>query len=169
MFVRPLLGYHALRFLRETALMIWSHPVRGVHIAAFWLPVLAAAYCFELWWWLAAYVLFPLFFVLPVLLFWAEVLDHGRLNLLSPLKAARNHAGRLSLALYPHNEGYHLVHHLHPGIPGHRLADAHRELLSVPWFRRGAIPCRGVGETVRDIAQPEEPRAQAASIDSLAM
>lgn len=155
MFVRPLLGYHALHFLRRTVLMIWMQPRRGAHIAAFWIPVLAGTYYFELGSWLAGYVLFPLFYVLPILLFWAEVLDHSRLDLMSPVRAARTHVGRLALAFYPHNEGYHLVHHLHPGIPAHRLAEAHRELARVAWFQSQAVPSHGIGETVRDLQAAE--------------
>jgi fatty acid desaturase len=155
MFVRPLLGYHALHFLRRTVAMIAAQPKRGVHIAVFWIPVLAAMYHFEIGWWLAAYFLFPLFYVLPIILFWAEVLDHSRLDLMAPARAARTHVGRLALAFYPHNEGYHLVHHLHPGIPAHRLAEAHRELTRVAWFAARAVPSHRIGETVRDLHAAE--------------
>jgi fatty acid desaturase len=158
MFVRPLFGYHTLLFLRRIAEMICTEPRRSVHLAAFWLPVLAGSYCFGLSWWLAGYVLFPLLFVLPILLFWADVLDHSGLNPWSPLAATRTHVGHLSRAFYPHNEGYHLVHHLHPGIPAHRLADAYRELLVLPWFRHWSLPSQCIGDTVRGIGR----RAQAA-------
>jgi fatty acid desaturase len=150
MFVRPLLGYHALHFLRRTVQMIAAQPRRGAHIAAFWIPVLAATVYFGLGWQLAVYFLFPLFYVLPIILFWAEVLDHSRLDLMSPTRAARTHVGRLARAFYPHNEGYHLVHHLHPGIPAHRLAEAHRALAHAAWFSRAVLPQR-IGETVRDL------------------
>lgn len=153
MFVRPAIGYHALHFLRRTVSMIWTQPRRGAHIAAFWIPVLAGAYCFDLGWQLAGYFLFPLFYVLPIILFWAEVLDHSRLDLMSPVRAARTHVGRLARAFYPHNEGYHLVHHLHPGIPAHRLAEAHCALTQVAWFGARAVPSHGIGETVRDLGR----------------
>lgn len=151
MFVRPLLGYHALHFLRRTVSMIMAQPRRGAHIAALWIPVVAGACYFQLGWQLVAFVLFPLFYVLPILLFWAEVMDHGRLDVISPLRAARTHVGRLSLPFYPQHEGYHLVHHLHPGIPGHRLAEAHGELARSTWFSTRAAPPHVIGETVRDL------------------
>ena len=155
MFVRPLLGYHALHFLRRTVSMIAREPRRAKHIAAFWCPVIAAAWYFRLGFEVAAFVLFPLFVVLPILLFWAEVLDHGRLDLIAPVRAARTHVGRLSLPFYPHNEGYHLVHHLHPGIPGHRLAEAHRALARTTWFATCAAPPHSVDETVRTLRAAE--------------
>jgi fatty acid desaturase len=133
--------------------MIAACPRRGAHIAAFWIPVCAGAAYFGLGWQLAAFVLCPLFYVLPIILFWAEVLDHGRLNLISPVRAARTHVGPLSLPFYPYGEGYHLVHHLHPGIPGHRLAEAHRELTGAACFSTCAAPPRSVDETVRELAR----------------
>ncbi|PTB19057.1 fatty acid desaturase [Trinickia symbiotica] len=36
--------------------------------------------------------------------------------------------------IHPHNNGYHLTHHLMPSIPYHRLANAQRKLLELPAF-----------------------------------
>lgn len=43
--------------------------------------------------------------------------------------------------IHPHNNGYHLTHHLMPSIPYHRLADAQRRLQKLPAFSRSARVC----------------------------
>lgn len=40
--------------------------------------------------------------------------------------------------IHPHNNGYHLTHHLMPSIPYHRLARAQRTLLALPAFTAAA-------------------------------
>jgi fatty acid desaturase len=52
----------------------------------------------------------------------------------SILSFARNHSvhGILRLLIHPHNNGYHLTHHLLPGIPFYGLAKAHKVILQWP-------------------------------------
>jgi Fatty acid desaturase len=70
------------------------------------------------------------------LLFWSEVTDHAGLERWSASPAGRNVLGKLlGFVLYPQGEGYHLVHHLHPGIPANGLAEAHAKLLSFTIYR----------------------------------
>jgi hypothetical protein len=70
------------------------------------------------------------------LLFWSEVTDHAGLERWSASPAGRNVPGKLlGFVLYPQGEGYHLVHHLHPGIPANGLAEAHAKLLSFTIYR----------------------------------
>lgn len=151
MFVRPLLGYHVWHFLRRTITMIRTRPSCASHLAAFWLPVVSIAVYFELGWWLLCYALFPLFYVLPILLFWAEVLDHVGLAFGSRFRAARTHIGSLSLIFYPHGEGYHLIHHLHPGIPSHRLEAAHHELVAANWLAARMTAPVTIGDSLRNL------------------
>ncbi|WP_028224888.1 MULTISPECIES: fatty acid desaturase family protein [Paraburkholderia] len=40
--------------------------------------------------------------------------------------------------IHPHNNGYHLTHHLMPSVPYHRLPKAHARLLELPGFARAA-------------------------------
>ncbi|MBU9477973.1 fatty acid desaturase family protein [Burkholderia multivorans] len=42
---------------------------------------------------------------------------------------------------HPHNNGYHLTHHLMPSIPYHRLVQAQRKLLELPVFASTAKVC----------------------------
>ncbi|PTB16989.1 fatty acid desaturase [Trinickia symbiotica] len=56
--------------------------------------------------------------------------------------------------IHPHNNGYHLTHHLMPSVPYHRLANAQRQLLQLPTFSRAARVCnsyfRGPDAVVRE-------------------
>ena len=56
------------------------------------------------------------------------------------LKFARNHTSKslLSRFLHPHNNGYHLTHHLLPGVPCYKLAEAHSLLLDWQPYREAA-------------------------------
>lgn len=71
-----------------------------------------------------------------------EISDHVGLEPGSVLGFCRNHTAA-SLAgqfFHPHNNGYHLVHHLLPGIPYHALPQAHALLSG--WARyRDAEHC----------------------------
>lgn len=56
--------------------------------------------------------------------------DHFGLTPGSVLSYTRNHPtkGLIRRLLHPHNNGYHLTHHLLPGIPHHALPAAHKIL-----------------------------------------
>lgn len=152
MVIRPLIGFCALRFLKETMLTIQNDKVSTLKIAAFWLPALFFVYHAHLVFWFCAYIVVPLLFVFPILLYWGEILDHAGLELSSTLSGARINLGVIATTiLYPNGEGYHLVHHLHPGIPGHRLREAYRQLAQNPNFRDSCITCHNILESVRSV------------------
>lgn len=60
----------------------------------------------------------------------AEFLDHTGLPLGSSLSFTRNlpHRGLFSSLVHPHEDTYHLIHHLFPRIPHHQLRQAHQVL-----------------------------------------
>lgn len=67
----------------------------------------------------------------------AEYLDHTGLKGESVLTSTRNlpHRGLIPLIFHPHDDTYHIVHHLHPNIPHYHLAFAHQILMQQKVYR----------------------------------
>lgn len=74
-----------------------------------------------------------------------ELCDHTGMTPGGIFSYSRNVVGSriLNLFFHPHNNGYHLVHHLMPTIPYHRLAIAHRYFLDVACYKQSACHCNG--------------------------
>lgn len=67
-----------------------------------------------------------------------EISDHVGLEPGSVLGFTRNspHTPVLSFFLHPHQNNYHLTHHLAPRVPFHRLHAAHEVFMAVPDYAR---------------------------------
>ena len=73
----------------------------------------------------------PLITVVQAILRLRAIAEHGATtDFSSPLTAARTNLGPawLRWALFPHNVGYHIEHHLYASVPQHSLPELHREL-----------------------------------------
>lgn len=90
------------------------------------------------WWWFGPVAgavatvewLVALLIGLPLLRFVAESSEHVYTGTDTVFDATISNLGLLQrLVVHPHNDGYHTVHHLWPGIPHHRLHRVHRHLL----------------------------------------
>lgn len=76
--------------------------------------------------WLTGYLV-----ALPVLRFIAEASEHVYTGSDTVFDATISNLGTVQRALiHPHNDGYHTVHHLWPGVPHYRLAWLHRRLMA---------------------------------------
>ena len=73
MLIRPLLCYHTLDYLEERIAIIRRFPRLRWKLAAFFGVLLSVTYCLDLWSQLLYFYIIPVFFILPVLLFWSEV------------------------------------------------------------------------------------------------
>lgn len=96
------------------------------HAVVFILP-LAIAFGFKtslaLW---LRYWLLPIMIVLPVIRFIGEAGEHIYRNTDNVLDATVSNYGLLhGLLIHPHNDGYHLLHHLTPTVPHFNLKKAH--------------------------------------------
>lgn len=68
---------------------------------------------------------------LPAIRFVAESSEHIYAGTSTVFDATISNLGWLQRHLFhPHNDGYHTVHHMWPGVPHHQLARLHRRLLS---------------------------------------
>lgn len=68
-----------------------------------------------------------------------EISDHVGLHPGTLIGFARNHpfSSVLGRVFHPHHNGYHLLHHLNPGIPFHAVPRAHALLMRWPRYAAG--------------------------------
>jgi fatty acid desaturase len=101
-----------------------------------------------------------------------EISDHVGLQPGSLIGFTRNHTARgpLAILFHPHNNGYHLTHHLNPGMPYHALRRAHALLLQWPQYAAAAHcdsyffgPAAAVASWVRVTSSPAPSRASLAA------
>ena len=94
---------------------------------------------------LLAYLVFwvlPAVTLLQAVLRLRAVCEHGAVDdTVDPLHAARTHIPSpvVRWFLFPHNVGYHIEHHLYPGIPYYHLPECHRLLTGKAAFRDAAV------------------------------
>lgn len=74
-----------------------------------------------------------------------EICDHTGLTPGGIFSYTRNVIGTplLNQIFHPHDNGYHLLHHLAPAIPSHKLAAAHRALGIMPAYASQSHHCDG--------------------------
>ena len=82
----------------------------------------------------------------PITMF-REISDHVGLRPGSVMGFSRNHVGRgpLSQLFHPHNNGFHLLHHLDPALPFFALPEAHEMLMRWPAYAAATHTSRYFG------------------------
>ena len=101
------------------------------HTAVFILPaalLLGWQTSLDLWF---RYWFLPLMLALPVIRFVGEAGEHiyrGKHNVFAA--TINNYGLAHKLIFHPHNDGYHLLHHIMPSVPHFNLEKAHRHLVT---------------------------------------
>lgn len=126
--IRPLLGYQALRELRELKYYLTHSPSHRKKLLPFWIFVLAAFIYTGLFFQLFFYWLLPFFWLGTTFRFWKEVEDH-----FNTFTGVRNVKPNRIYAFFlnPYQCGNHYLHHLEPNIPWHNMKKA-RALFKIP-------------------------------------
>jgi fatty acid desaturase len=82
------------------------------------------------------YWVLPYFVVYMPLRYLSEVSEHMGMPLESEFTTARNKLGWFQeWIMHPHGDGFHLVHHLYPGVPHQHLKQVHNLLMQDPVYR----------------------------------
>ena len=105
----------------------------------FWFLVLTFIFHTGLTWYFILFWLVPYFTVFRAIEWLTDVAEHFPLVELydSELMITRNRRGKRIEKIFTgiHNEDWHLVHHLHPGIPFWKLREAHEIFLQDPTYK----------------------------------
>jgi fatty acid desaturase len=97
--------------------------------------------------WLTAYLL-----TLPVIRFIGEASEHIYSTTTTVFDATLSNLGFFQrLVIHPHNDGYHTVHHMWPGVPHHQLRRLHEQLTVADSENYG----KRLRQRTRVIQQPE--------------
>lgn len=112
--------------------------------ALYWPVILTLSVVFGFWLELLLFWFVPMFTTFQIIRYWAEMAEHSGLKNGHELYSSRNTFGNpiQRFLLHPHNDNYHLVHHLFPAVPHYRLKNAHMILMEDKEYKE-AHHCTG--------------------------
>lgn len=136
---KPLLLLHAVHNI--VSALSWKGEPRSETLArvVFWVLLLTVVFTTGLT------TEFLLFWIVPfctsfqVIRYFGEMAEHAGLRPDDPWMATRSwdSSSPVRWLLAPHNDSYHIAHHLFPLIPHYKLRDAHGLLMRVPEYASG--------------------------------
>lgn len=114
----------------------------------YWSAIISSSVIFDFWMYLILFWLVPLLTTFQVIRYWAEMAEHSGLKNEHELHSSRNTFGNpiQIFLLHPHNDNYHLVHHLFPAVPHYNLRKVHQILMRDKEYRE-AHHCTGFFKT----------------------
>lgn len=119
----------------------WMGLMRGTYYT-----VLAAVLIYCGWW--PHYILFwlvPLVTVYPAALFIREIAHHGNYPDNGDYTNSRVYEGYglERVFMFPYGEWNHVLHHLYPRVPWHKMRQAHNTMLRFRPYRENVVICDG--------------------------
>jgi fatty acid desaturase len=149
----PLTGWFHYEYLSTLFLEFWTSPTSYPSKVIYWSVVLTTVQLYGKWPGFAMYYIVPVFGILPVTRWWAELGEHLGLDMTGNFGNSRTNDGFWQRWwIYPLNDGLHAAHHLNSQVPCYRLRRVHKELLTeIAEFRTKNQFSNGVLETFRQI------------------
>ncbi len=134
--IRPLLLLHVPSYvdpvIYRAADPPWVRLARVVYLTSL---VALGAYVVG-WAHLVLYYLVPYLTAYQMFRYWSDAADHaGLMDQPDPFDRTRNHdLPLLNWLVFPHNDQFHLVHHLYPAVPTTSFVAVHQLLLADPEY-----------------------------------
>lgn len=124
----------------------WLSPRATKLLRRGYLLTLVAALTWFGWWpeflllWMA-----PMFTVYPAVLFLREIAHHGNYPDNGDFTNSRVYEGKWleREIFFPFSEQNHVLHHMFPAIPWHKLREAHAVMMQYPPYRENVVICDG--------------------------
>jgi fatty acid desaturase len=124
----------------------WLSPQASKLLRRVYLVTLAVVLTWFGWWpefwllWMA-----PMFTVYPAVLFLREIAHHGNYPDNGDFTNSRVYEGRWleREIFFPFSEQNHVLHHMFPTIPWHKMRDAHAVMLRYEPYRDNVVICDG--------------------------
>lgn len=157
MVVRPFTGFLTLHYLTHEFKNFWKSPTWRRTKAALWLGVLVIVGITGAWTQMALYWAVPFLGILPIIRFWSVVSEHGGLDMTLDVGSSRNTLGGFlhQMIFFPHDDGYHETHHLYPGIPWYKIAQATKTLEADPYFAEYSAISHNIYATAEHMSEHE--------------
>lgn len=146
--LRPLILVHVPAYIKgAVSANFYSRDepfVERVARIGYWVGIVGASIWFGFWQELIFFWFVPLLTTYQVISYWVEMGEHAGLKSENAMLASRNSfGGWISRFLFhPHNDPYHLVHHLFPAVPHYHIKKAHLILMEFDEYRK-AHHCMG--------------------------
>lgn len=127
----PLTGWFHYEYIVTLFAEFWTSPHSYPSKIIYWVSVLAAVNARDVWAGFAIYYLVPVFGILPITRWWAELGEHLGQDMTKQFGNSRTNDGFWQRWwIHPLNDGLHAAHHLNSQVPCYKLRKAHNELIT---------------------------------------